>query len=69
MRSGVALFPTEKRGCDLLEFSGRALVEFKVEEGQEFITILKATKDNPYFELFSFAGMLHFGCAALLFGF
>lgn len=66
---GVALLPTEGRGCQLREFSGRALADFSLPENAEFVTIAAATKGNSYFELFPVAGILHYLSAALLFAF
>lgn len=66
---GVALFPTSNRGCEMSEFSGRALVKFSRTSLDEFVTIAPASINNSYFELFPLAGTLHFICAALLFAF
>jgi len=51
------------------EFSGRALADFSLGAADEFVSIAKATKENPYFELFPFAATLHFISAGLLFAF
>lgn len=64
---GVALFPTSDRGCDMLEFSGRALVDFSRGENELFVTVPVATIDYSYFELFPSADTLHFICASVVF--
>lgn len=65
----VALFPTEGRGCELTEFSGRALVDFTRTGGADFVTITPVTPDTAYFQLIPFARYLHYGSAAILFSF
>jgi len=66
---GVALFPTNGRGCDLARFSGRALADFKLSENPIFVDVVPETTADPYFELFSTAHIFHFASAALLFAF
>ena len=66
---GVALFPTEGRGCELNAFAGRALADFSRADNAQFVTVAAETATNSYFQLFPFASTLHFVSAALLFAF
>ena len=65
----VALFPTSGRGCEVEQFSGRALADFVLADTAEFVTVVPASPGNTYFELFKGADILHFVSAALLFAF
>ncbi len=71
----VALFPTNGRGCEEKDFSGRALADFIGGAGDAFVTVVNTTKEisglkeNPFFELFSGAEIIHGVSAALLFAF
>ncbi len=58
---GIALFPTTGRGCNETSYLGRAFGELDA----------KSSDVQVYFELFNLehVGLLHFGFAALLFGF
>lgn len=66
---GVALFPTTGRGCEDAMFSGRGLVDFEVVSEKAPVVIEPATRLGEFFALFENADMLHFGSAAVLFGF
>ncbi len=71
----VALFPTNGRGCEEEKFSGRALADFIGGGKDAFVTVVNTTKEisglkeNPFFELFSGAEIIHGASAALLFAF
>lgn len=74
----VALFPTDGRGCDKGTFSGRALADFTGGGTDAFVSVINTTeetreildlKENPFFELFSYAEFIHGASAALLFAF
>ncbi len=71
----VALFPTDGRGCDKDTFSGRALADFIGGGTDAFVTVVNTTKEisglkeNPFFELFSGAEIIHGASGALLFAF
>lgn len=65
----VALFPTNGRGCDLDEFSGRALADFTLEDAANFVNVIPASEDNPFFELFRGSEIIHGTSAVLLFAF
>ena len=70
----VALFPISGRGCEEKEFSGRALADFTDGGTDAFVTVVKTTgkisvQDNPIFELFSYAEIIHGLSAAGLFAF
>ncbi len=71
----VALIPTDGRGCEEKEFSGRALADFIGGGTDAFVKVVNTTraesglKENPFFELFSGADFIHGISAALLFAF
>lgn len=63
----VALFPTDGRGCELREFSGRALADFSLPKGADFVTVKPASPPNALFELFPGVGIWHAVAAAIVF--
>lgn len=66
---GIALFPTSGRGCEAPAFAGRAFVDLIVASPLEPAAVVPATRLGQFFELFEGVDFVHFGSAALLFGF
>lgn len=65
---GVAIFPTTERGCELENFSGRALVDFNLKDPGDYVSIITKIEGDPkFFELFKNVEWIHGGCAAGLF--
>ncbi|MDH3581205.1 MAG: hypothetical protein OEM91_11340, partial [Hyphomicrobiales bacterium] len=66
---GVAVLPTSGRGCQLENFSGRALADFERAANADFVSVVPASKTNSLFELFTSANTWHFIAATVLFAF
>ncbi len=64
----IALFPTDGRGCEDLQYAGRILADqINVSSASNAVTIAPATELGQFFELFPAAGILHFASALALF--